>query len=118
MKKRWVKTGFVATLMLLSSTTMAAKFTKTGLYEGKDRGKDCDFHLFALKPRQEFHEIGIIDFSNAIYKASGPGTAEKLKKKSAKFVCENGGNGLLIWGVNGFGNYKQAIVIHVEHEQN
>jgi len=111
-----MKTKIVAVLApALLLTGCFATFTKTGEFTASPRSIDCDFTVYTTTPKRNFDEIGLIEFGGNMLEGSagGPGSVSSVKSKSAEEVCRNGGNGLLLWETNGFGNYKKATVIYV-----
>jgi len=92
-----------------------ATFTKTGEFSASPRSADCNFTVYTTTPPRRFDEIGLIEFGGNMFEGSagGPGSVSSVKSKATEEVCKNGGNGLLLWETNGFGNYKKATVVYV-----
>jgi len=81
-------------------------FYKTGKDTAKPLLEGCEFNIFTTRPKGDFVELGLIEFSGAY----NLGMARKLASPS---ICENGGNALLLWEANGGGAYTKGTVVHL-----
>jgi hypothetical protein len=90
-----------------------AAFTKTkDSHLSTGSSKDCQFNLYTHPPKS-YEEVGVIQFVNYFIPSDGAGNIIKARNLSKKYVCQNGGNGLLFAEVKGLANYTKATVIHV-----
>lgn len=99
----------IASVVLLT-TACSAQFTKTGDSSFSASEINCDFSVYTTPPSQPFDEIGLIEFK-AIPFVGFPRSISKVKEEASPLVCENGGNGLLVWESNGMGQYLKATII-------
>lgn len=90
---------------LMLASCASTDFMKTGNKSFSALPKNCDFTIFTTHPKQAFDEVGLVEFGEA------PKRLANAKKKAAPYVCSSGGNGLLIWEADGFGQYRKATVI-------
>jgi len=100
--------SLAVTVILMSGC--ASTFTKTGNYESKPRELGCDFTLYTTPPGN-FKEVGLISFytgtGNSVY------TLDGVKKTAQEFVCQAGGNGLIVPEPTKDGIYRQGTVVWV-----
>ena len=98
-------------IIFLGGCAPYLEFTKTGpgtSYESMS--VDCDFRIYTTPPRKGFEEIGALEFFEC--------SIDDVKRLTAKEVCLNGGNGLLLGlpgtGVHREGCYVNATIIRVD----
>lgn len=97
---------------LMYGCTPSVSFTKTGSEKAlTTKNNNCDFAVYATQPKKEFYELGVIEFTKSGFSQFGPQNITEAKSMSQEFVCKAGGNGLLLWEANGFGQYVKATVI-------
>lgn len=88
-------------------------FMKTGDYSFEPLNSGCDFNIYTTNPNKAFKEVGLVEFGND-WMNGYPTSLAQVKQQAAPFVCQSGGNGLLVWEVNGFGRYLKATIIRFE----
>ena len=98
-------------IIILSGCAPYLEFTKTGPGHKYDSmSKDCDFKVYTTPPRKDFEEIGALEFFEC--------SINDVKRLTAKEVCLNGGNGLLLGlpgtGIHREGCYVNATIIRVD----
>jgi hypothetical protein len=102
---------FLAFIIFLSGCAPYLEFTKTGPGTNYDSmSKDCDIKVYTTPPRKDFEEIGALEFFEC--------SINDVKRLTAKEVCFNGGNGLLLGlpgtGIHREGCYVNATIIRVD----
>lgn len=101
----------LATCVLLSSCGSVSKsFTQTGDISYPAILKDCTVSIYTTRPKKEFDELGIIDFSIR----GGPfmpdiHDAGYIKEYVKEDVCKAGGNAILLW--ESLGMYYSKVTI-------
>jgi len=103
-----MKKIIIATIVLLT-TACSAQFTKTGDSSFAPLEIGCDFSVYTTNPSKAFDEVGLVEFSQEPF--GYPRRLSSAKEQAAALVCKNGGNGLLVWESNGFGQYLKATII-------
>ena len=104
-----MKKIIIASITLLM-TACSANFTKTGENSFAPLAQGCNFSIYTTSPKKEFEEIGLVEFIPDFLGAF-PRSLSSAKEKAAPLVCQNGGNGLLVWESNGLGQYLKATII-------
>jgi len=108
--------NWVLTLIMAASLAgcglSGANFTATGTARATPLPLDCDITVYTTTPKDGFDELGLVEFT---YNFDGrhPDSIVDVKKIARPKVCEAGGNGLLVWAVNGFGEYVKATVVKI-----
>jgi hypothetical protein len=111
MKIKVLLTAVVSISMTACSMINVSEVVRTGDKEFPSLQNNCDVKIYTTSPKKEFFEVGMIDLRKCAYFEGCPDTASKALKAYRKDVCEVGGNGLLLWEVNGYGNYIKATAI-------
>ncbi|MCP5325489.1 MAG: hypothetical protein H7A09_04065 [Oceanospirillaceae bacterium] len=75
---------------------------------------NCEFNIFTTEPSKPYIELGLMEFTKTPVSAYGPRNVQEAKTLSQEYVCQAGGNGLLLWTVNGYGQYLKATVIKTQ----
>ena len=97
-------------IIFLSGCAPYLEFTKTGPGTSfESMSTDCDFKIYTTPPRKDFEEIGALEFFEC--------SINDVKRLTAKEVCSNGGNGLLLGlpgtGIHREGCYVNATIIRI-----
>lgn len=96
----------------ISACSPKVSFTQTGAGPSLlERESGCSFRLYTSKPTTQYIELGVIEFRQNGLGPIGPKSINSAKKMMQPFVCKAGGNGALLWEINGSGQYIQATVI-------
>ena len=109
MKKMLVLVAFVG----MVGCSSAPKFSKTGDVSYDSFPENCEFNIYTTAPKKDFDELGVINLVGN-WNGQLPSTIEEVREQVSKPVCENGGNGVLLWESNGFGYYLRTTVIKVK----
>lgn len=104
-----MKKLIIASIMLLT-TACSANFTKTGENSFSPYSAGCNFSVYTTNPNKPFDEVGLVEFVQQPI-IGFPASLSQAKDQAAPLVCQNGGNGLLVWESNGFGQYLKATII-------
>jgi hypothetical protein len=112
LKPHYVSLPLLFALILTGCAT--ANFSPTGTFKTSPRDENCDFVIYTTSPRTEFEELGVVDINQGW---SGVKTMDKVRELAHPYVCQNGGNGLLVWGVHPGGFYTKATVIYIRNKK-
>jgi hypothetical protein len=96
-------------VLALGFQSCATVYQKVGYYEAKSRPGDCDFTVYTKAIEQPYHELGSIQFYTGMFNSAH--TVEGVKKTAQQYVCQAGGNGLILSDVNEDGVYRQGTVV-------
>lgn len=79
------------------------------------RDKNCAMELFFAPPKEEIRRVGVVEFKP---RKMGhlPRSQEEVLVEAHGYVCETGGNALLVMK-NGYGQYTRATILHLTDEQ-
>lgn len=107
----------IFSLILLTATvsgcSIMPEFSKTGVGSFSARDVGCDFNVFTTNPTSEYEEVGLIEFK-AGFMSRRSESLSVVRKQAAPIVCESGANGILLWEVNGYGQYLKGTLIHTQ----
>lgn len=115
MRKYAIYISVLLAASMLAGCLPYANFVKTG-----DNAQlaaldlNCEFNVYATEPSKPYIELGLIAFSQKGFSTLGPTNVQDAKILSQEYVCQSGGNGLLLWTVNGYGQYIKATVIKTQ----
>ncbi|NVK38198.1 MAG: hypothetical protein HWE18_09755 [Gammaproteobacteria bacterium] len=107
------KNILIGSLLLLSACTTSTQFVKTGDKSFSPFSNGCNVTVYTTNPKKEFEEIGLIEFGKSFVEGR-PSNLTRAKEEAAPFVCKNGGNGMLVWEANGYGQYLKATIIRTK----
>lgn len=115
MKKHATYISVLLAASMLTGCLPYADFVKTGdAAPFAALPPDCELNVFTTEPSKPYVELGLIEFSQNGLGALGPRNVQEAKTLSQEYVCQAGGNGLLLWTVNGYGQYIKATVIKTQ----
>jgi hypothetical protein len=106
---------FILSLLfaLILGGCATANFSPTGTFKAPPRSENCDFVIYTIPPKGDFQEIGVLDINQGW---SGVLTMDKVRELAHPYVCQNGGNGLFVWGVHPGGFYTKASIIYISNK--
>jgi hypothetical protein len=104
-----------ASTMLSGCSLVTTNFSNTGTNKLSSLNENCEFNVYATPPKSEYAELGVVEIDVAFYGFIPPipniKTVSSIKKRVQPYVCQAGGNGVLLWEANGGGEYRKIIVV-------
>lgn len=114
--------GRLYILLLLSlsiwscSSAPTVRFERAGLHLRPKRPADCRFELYLKDPTFDYDKLGVIWFPYSDERKARPRTPDKVAELARPFVCENGGNALLLWRPSSDGYFIKATIVHIYYD--
>ncbi|MFL5311754.1 MAG: hypothetical protein ACJ79H_15010 [Myxococcales bacterium] len=116
---RLLPLAWAASLLAIGCAAQPQYMATTSV-RAQPKPENCSFDILTTRPQRIFDELGIIDFTGGLIGQNGrraglPDNAAELKEKTARSVCDAGGDAVLA-EVNGLGQYIRATVIRYKPE--